>query len=171
MYPNHPPPPVPGHKSEYDQYPLQDTQFAPQPMDRGDPFADPYPAEHPQAQAAYDHQPLLRDNNMYPPPPQPDPTYMAEQPSPYPQYAPASPNMHYGGAPRRQPRRYKTSKFLVCSFIESSFNNTYYYYSSKGQAASRPFGTGLSSAYAVSASGSNQGHKGVYAYAIYRSHL
>jgi chitin synthase len=46
--------------------------------------------------------------------------------SPYPQYntnspvggpptyfTPPSPNMHYGEAPRRQPRRYKTSKYTI----------------------------------------------------------
>ena len=118
MYPNPggPPPPPPGHKSEYDQYPLQDTQFAPQPVERMDPFADPYPD---QQRPAYDNQPLLRDppQPFYPP----DNSFHQEQPqqpggspSPRPAFvAPPSPNMHYGGAPRRQPRRYKTSKFVV----------------------------------------------------------
>ncbi|KAI7851910.1 chitin synthase 1 [Circinella umbellata] len=116
MYPNPggPPPPPPGHKSEYDQFPLQDTQFAPQPVERMDPFADPYPD---QQRPAYDNQPLLRD------PPQPfypsDNSFHQEQqpqqpgssPSPHAAFAaPPSPNMHYGGAPRRQPRRYKTTR-------------------------------------------------------------
>lgn len=116
MYPNNPPPP-PGHQTpEYDQYPMQDTHFAPpQHVDRGDPFADPYP-DHAAAPGAYDNQPLLRGspapyprNDEYfspgagagaPPSPQPE----------FPAFTPPSPNMHYGGAPRRQPRRYKTSK-------------------------------------------------------------
>ena len=135
MYPNHPLPQPPGQKSEYDQYPLQDTQFAQQPVDRAepfrpqtvDPFADPYPD---QPQHGYDHQPLLRDTPQFPsaeppyPPQQQQPGFMAP-PSPQPPYgaptspnmqyggAPPSPNMHYGGAPRRQPRRYKTSTCIL----------------------------------------------------------
>ncbi|ORY91906.1 chitin synthase 2 [Syncephalastrum racemosum] len=115
MYPNNPPPPPPGHhqKSEYDQYPLQDTQFAAQPVDRGDPFADPYSEEHQQNMPVYDNQPLLNNPTGsfgYPPPGTPAaPASPFQQPSPQMQ-PPPSPNMHYGGAPRRQPRRYKTTR-------------------------------------------------------------
>ncbi|KAI9314902.1 chitin synthase 2 [Dichotomocladium elegans] len=114
MYPNHTPPapgpPPPGHKAEYDQYPLQDTQFAPQQVDRADPFrspptdpfADPYIDHHHQHQhQAYDNQPLLRDAPSYPS----SDTYQRPVFA-----APPSPNMHYGVAPRRQPRRYKTTR-------------------------------------------------------------
>ncbi|KAI7865034.1 chitin synthase 1 [Spinellus fusiger] len=97
----------PGQKQEHDQYPLYDTQFAPQPVDRASPFADPYPEEQ-QGPKGYDHQPLLRDNG----PVYPDPFAQSNYPpNPnYPANIPTSPGMHYGEAPRRQPRRYKTTR-------------------------------------------------------------
>jgi chitin synthase len=66
---------------------------------------------------------LLTSPPSYPPPN--FPASPGDVPSPYPPYnagppspgvpvnfaTPTSPNMHYGQAPRRQPRRYKTSKF------------------------------------------------------------
>ncbi|KAF7728325.1 Chitin synthase, class 1 [Apophysomyces ossiformis] len=105
MYPSNQPHTA-EHKSEHDQYPLHETQFVPQQMDRGSPFADPYPEEPQHAPGAYDSQPLL-NNPSQPPYPMPN-----TPPSNYPQYPPAppSPNMHYGEAPRRQPRRYKTTR-------------------------------------------------------------
>ncbi|KAI9316417.1 chitin synthase 1 [Dichotomocladium elegans] len=94
MYPNQPPQPPQGFKSEYDQYPVYDSQFAPaQPVDRAT-VVDPYAAHHP---GGYDNQPLLRDIRQ-------------PYPADYPRFAPPSPNLHYGGAPRRQPRRYKTTR-------------------------------------------------------------
>lgn len=120
--------PPPGQKSEHDQFPLQDTQFSHQPPVTRSPFDDDnYPAD--QHMPQYDHQPLLDSgvgpnlpyppvNNNYPP--------SSPGASPYPQYnsnspvggpptyfTPPSPNMHYGEAPRRQPRRYKTSRFYL----------------------------------------------------------
>lgn len=129
-------PPPPGQKSEQDQFPLQDTQFSHQPPVSRSPFDDDhYPAD--QHMPQYDHQPLLDSGmganpqyppvNNYPPPPSPGS-------SPYPQYntnspvggpptyfTPPSPNMHYGEAPRRQPRRYKTSKYSLKNKHSISF--------------------------------------------------
>lgn len=120
----------PNQKSEHDQFPLQDTQFSNQPPITRSPFDDDhYPAD--QHMPQYDHQPLLAsgmppgppgppgyppvNNAPYPPSPggaSPYPSYSNNSSSPtIPQYFnPPSPNMHYGEAPRRQPRRYKTSK-------------------------------------------------------------
>ncbi|KAI9019533.1 chitin synthase 1 [Phycomyces nitens] len=103
----------PGQKQEHDQYPLHDTQFVPQQMDRNSPFADPYPEDQPPP-TGYDHQPLLRDNApSYPPDPfgQPGGGYPPQQTMYPPQpMGPPSPNMRFGDAPRRQPRRYKTTR-------------------------------------------------------------
>ncbi|CAO3637942.1 unnamed protein product [Cunninghamella blakesleeana] len=113
MNPNNPPP---QNKSEYDQYPLN--QFTAHEMDRSSPFADPYPQEH--------NQPLLQSNDpsgfQMPPPggsgiPNPSSPFY-EPPSPHANFAPSpqaptfptSPNMRYGQAPGRQPRRYKTTR-------------------------------------------------------------
>jgi chitin synthase len=63
-----------------------------------------------------------------PPPPSP-----YGQPSPHANFAPSpqvaafpgapdSPNLHYGAAPRRQPRRFKTSK-LVEAHMYMTLNN------------------------------------------------
>nr|P87073.1 RecName: Full=Chitin synthase 1; AltName: Full=Chitin-UDP acetyl-glucosaminyl transferase 1; AltName: Full=Class-II chitin synthase 1 [Phycomyces blakesleeanus NRRL 1555(-)]BAA19857.1 chitin synthase [Phycomyces blakesleeanus] len=102
----------PGQKQEHDQYPLHDTQFVPQQMDRNSPFADPYPEDQPPP-SGYDHQPLLRDNApSYPPDPFGQPGGYPPQSTMYPPQpmGPPSPNMRYGEAPRRQPRRYKTTR-------------------------------------------------------------
>ncbi|CAO0802047.1 unnamed protein product [Mucor circinelloides] len=116
----------PNQKSEHDQFPLQDTQFSNQPPVTRSPFDDDhYPAD--QHMPQYDHQPLLAsgmppgpgyppvNNPPYPPSPgdtSPYPSYSNNSSSPtIPQYFnPPSPNMHYGEAPRRQPRRYKTTR-------------------------------------------------------------
>lgn len=104
-------PPPTHHKSEYDQYPMHETNFSPRPGDRGSPFADPYMDQPPMQRNNFDHQPLLQ---------QPASPYVGGSPHPV-QFMPGSPNPHYGEAPRRQPRRYKTSKFFTfhmgCCFI------------------------------------------------------
>lgn len=115
MYPTNPPP----GNSDHDQYPLN--QFTAHDMDRSSPFSDPYPQEAP-GPGGFDHQPLLHNPPMgfQPPPPPGGPPSPFAEPSPHagfapsPQvpgsYPPGSPNLHYGAAPRRQPRRFKTSK-------------------------------------------------------------
>ncbi|CAO3670727.1 unnamed protein product [Rhizopus stolonifer] len=100
-----------GTKPEHDQFPLQDTQFSHQPPVHRSPFEDPYPEDQPH----YDQQPLL--NSAPPYPPTNFPTSPMDS-SPYPPSPvvpvtfndPPSPNMHYGQAPTRQPRRYKTTR-------------------------------------------------------------
>ena len=84
-----------------DQYQMQETRFSPH-QERGSPFADPY--------HQVDNQPLLRQ-------PQGGSPFIGHAPSPHPPqhggmvgFQPSSPGPHYGGAPRRVPRRYKTSK-------------------------------------------------------------
>lgn len=125
MYPNNPPT---AGKSEYDQYPMN--QFTAHEMDRSSPFADPYPQEAPGQAGGFDHQPLLHNNeaaafhhgggmNMPSAPPGGPPSPYG-QPSPHANFAPSphvssfptpdSPNLHYGAAPRRQPRRFKTTR-------------------------------------------------------------
>lgn len=113
MYPGVP-------RSEHEQFPLHDTQFSYQPPVHNTPFGDTYQEEQPQP--FYDNQPLLT-SPPYPPVHRPPNPAVG---SPYPPYQnpgppspgipgnlnplPPSPTMHYGQAPRRQPRRYKTSK-------------------------------------------------------------
>ncbi|KAI7874287.1 chitin synthase 1 [Lichtheimia hyalospora FSU 10163] len=92
-------PPPTHHKSEYDQYPMHETNFSPRPGDRGSPFADPY-MDPPMQRNNFDHQPLLQ---------QPASPYVGGSPRPV-QFMPGSPNPRYGEAPRRQPRRYKTTR-------------------------------------------------------------
>ena len=110
-------PPPTHHKSEYDQYPMHETNFSPRPGDRGSPFADPY-MDPPMQRNNFDHQPLLQ---------QPASPYVGGSPRPV-QFMPGSPNPRYGEAPRRQPRRYKTSKlsfsitWLVVVIITSVVN-------------------------------------------------
>lgn len=114
--------PPPGQKQEYDQYPLQDTQFTNQPPITRSPFDDDqYPTDN--TPMHYDQQPLLNHppyppQNLYPSHPgdvSPYPTYTNSSPSIPQHFNPPSPNMHYGEAPRRQPRRFKTSNF--CFFL------------------------------------------------------
>lgn len=128
-----------GPKPEHDQFPLQDTQFSNQPPVHRSPFEDPYPEDQPH----FDKQPLLT-SPAYPPtqyPTSPPPPNFPGSPAvqqPYPPFnnnpspvspgvpayfnpAPPSPNMHYGQAPRRQPRRFKTSKnfsFYISRIID-----------------------------------------------------
>ncbi|OZJ02826.1 Chitin synthase 1 [Bifiguratus adelaidae] len=127
-------PPPPEHEQPYperDQYPLQDTQFHPQAMNRSTSYnADPYGDE----EAPYnDHMDMpllppsgappisyqLQETYAQPQPPsvhfgpggQPvgTPGGMGIYPGPDPGSFP-SPGPHFGEAPRRQPRRYKTTK-------------------------------------------------------------
>ncbi|KAI8150386.1 chitin synthase 1 [Fennellomyces sp. T-0311] len=96
--------PPPTHKNDYDQFPMQETHFSPR-HERASPFADPYPV---------DNQPLLRHQNSGPGSPfmgggsphmgggSPHPTFAFQQHPPQ--------NAHYGEAPRRVPRRYKTTR-------------------------------------------------------------
>ncbi|CEP15640.1 hypothetical protein [Parasitella parasitica] len=111
------------YKSEHDQYPLQDTQFSNQPPVSRSPFEDDHYTVD-QHTSHYDNQPLLHStggvyppvqNSPYPPSPgvaSPYPSYSNNSSSPtVPQYFnPPSPNMHYGDVPKRQPRRYKTTR-------------------------------------------------------------
>ncbi|KAG0749821.1 hypothetical protein G6F57_002962 [Rhizopus arrhizus] len=113
MYPGVP-------RSEHEQFPLHDTQFSYQPPVHNTPFGDTYQEEQPQP--FYDNQPLLT-SPPYPPVHRPPNPAVG---SPYPPYQnpgppspgipgnlnplPPSPTMHYGQAPRRQPRRYKTTR-------------------------------------------------------------
>ncbi|KAI8069868.1 chitin synthase 2 [Gongronella butleri] len=115
MYPQ----PSPGPNRDYDQYPMN--QFTAQEVERASPFADPsYPPP------GHDSQPLLHNTvepgfHAVPPPPQhggqPSP-HANFAPSPHANFAPSpqfpndpsSPNLHYGSAPRRQPRRFKTTR-------------------------------------------------------------
>ncbi|KAJ2959394.1 hypothetical protein NQZ79_g5167 [Umbelopsis isabellina] len=121
MYPNHPrnSPPTPQHGTAsppggYDSYPLSDTHFSPQPMDRNPGYAaDPFDDHHQATTPNYDSQPLLQNQNMdFPEQPYPSPSPYGP-PSPHVQMNyPPSPGdgLHYGPAPRRVPRRYKTVK-------------------------------------------------------------
>ncbi|KAL1931482.1 hypothetical protein VTP01DRAFT_9625 [Rhizomucor pusillus] len=110
MYNHRSPPPT------HDQYPMRETHFSPQPTDRRSPFVDPYEDHAPPA-PTYDNQPLLRQHATGAPmsPYAGGGGYPQGAGSPHAQFAPTggmpgSPAMHYGEAPRRQPRRYKTTK-------------------------------------------------------------
>lgn len=102
--------PADQHMPQYDHQPLLDSAAGPNlpypPVDNSYPPVD---NSYPPPLNSYPPQ-----NNSYPP--------ASPSASPYPQYnsnspvggpptyfTPPSPNMHYGEAPRRQPRRYKTS--------------------------------------------------------------
>ncbi|KAI8979668.1 chitin synthase 2 [Mycotypha africana] len=123
MYNNGPPQPLPHLRDEeYDQYPLSETNFVEQRPVIQSPFVDPYPAveEHQPPMPTYDSsQPLLQNPTiMTPPMPQPygnGSPYSESTTLPIPggyespMGGRASPGF-YTGAPRRQPRRYKTTK-------------------------------------------------------------
>lgn len=122
MYPNQrqqsPPPNAPLHPGGYEQYPLSDTHFSPQPMDRNPGYAaDPFDDHHQQGGmgAYHDNAPLLQHQNSdygdsYPA----QSPYGAPSPSPSPHVNIGFPSpgggIHYGEAPRRVARRYKTGK-------------------------------------------------------------
>jgi hypothetical protein len=103
MYPPHRD--TPGSQGEFDQYPMQDSSFSSRPINRGnvgynlaDPFDD---TNTPYSDSM--NQPLLNS-------PSPSPSGYFDNGSGVRFNPPASPGPHFGEAPRRQPRRYKTSK-------------------------------------------------------------
>jgi chitin synthase len=127
MYRPSGPPQIPSHSrdDEYDQYPLNDTNFVEQRPAMQSPFADPYSAsveqnytieQHGPPMPSYDtsNQPLL-DSNQLPPMPQPfsENRYPESPPPPLGLNIESEvPPFYFTGAPRRQPRRYKTSKLI-----------------------------------------------------------
>lgn len=94
---------------EYDQYPMQDTSFLSQPVNRGGhpgyQHADPFD-DNSGGYSESMHEPLLNS-----PAPSPSPSGYIDNNSGVHFVPPASPGPHFGEAPRRQPRRYKTSTF------------------------------------------------------------
>jgi len=89
--------PTGGNSNSYDQYPLHDTQFSSQPVNRAAQYtADPYPDDF-QTQD-YMAQPLLQ------------PAHGSPHQGVH--FNPPSPGPHFGEAPRRQPRRYKTTRHV-----------------------------------------------------------
>jgi chitin synthase len=97
---------TPGTPGEYDQYPLQESSFSSQPINRGTPgyqHADPFDDNNTPYSDSM-NQPLLHS-----PAPSPSPGGYFDNNSGVKFAPPASPTPHYGEAPRRQPRRYKTS--------------------------------------------------------------
>ncbi|KAL9548850.1 Chitin synthase, class 1 [Mucor bainieri] len=126
MYRPNGPPPIPSHTGddEFEQYPLNNTNFVEQRPVMQSPFADPFSAsveqnytveQHEPPMPTYDtsNQPLL--NN---PPPMPQPFSENRYPDtpPIPTGLGGGgnendvPPFYFTGAPRRQPRRYKTTK-------------------------------------------------------------
>lgn len=117
MYPQPPQPPTHAGNDEFEEYPLNDTHFVEQRPVMQSPFTNLYPQEVPPRLQPYDsNQPLLP--NPSPPPLMPMPYPETNQ---YPDLPPhisydintngSSPG-YYTNAPRRQPRRYKTSKLV-----------------------------------------------------------
>lgn len=115
MYPPTGPPHIPlhQHQDEHAEYPINDTSFIEhRPVQS--PFSDPYPLEqsytvetHEPPMPVYDNQPLLYPNAM--PMPYSDESI---KPEVYNEQVENVTPTYFTGAPRRQPRRYKTSKFL-----------------------------------------------------------
>lgn len=136
MYPPGPPQRPPhGDEQDFERYPLETTRFnEQQPVMQQSPFEDSYTVEeHAPPIPVYEDQPLLQSSQpITSPPPRMSPSIPMPFPDhgpyssvptnePYPQYPPAaigetfgnqadSPPVYFTGAPRRQPRRYKTSK-------------------------------------------------------------
>lgn len=126
MYRPNGPPPIPSHTGddEFEQYPLNDTNFVEQRPVMQSPFADPFSASVEQNYTVEQHEPPMPiyDTSNQPllnnPPPMPQPFSENR----YPDTPPApnglggggsgneAPPFYFTGAPRRQPRRYKTSK-------------------------------------------------------------
>jgi hypothetical protein len=111
MYPRPPQPPTHSGNEEFEEYPLNDTRFIEQRPVMQSPFIDVYPADRPRIQPYDSNQPLLRTT---PPPvmPMPSPNNIS--------YNDSAPG-YYTVAPRRQPRRYKTSKSLSYFVVERQF--------------------------------------------------
>lgn len=121
MYRPNGPPPIPSHTGddEFDQYPLNDTNFVEQRPVMQSPFADPFSAsveqnytveQHEPPMPTYDtsNQPLLNSPPSMPMPQpfSPSPTSLGGGGG----NENEAPPVYFTGAPRRQPRRYKTSK-------------------------------------------------------------
>lgn len=128
MYPRpSAPPQLPSHSNsdnEYDQYPLNETNFVERQPVMQSPFSDPYPPlessyhveTHEPRMPIYDSQPLLSSNNTISMP-MPDNRYSN---IPNEQYNNDNDASFFTGAPRRQPRRYKTSKHIL-TFMSKCF--------------------------------------------------
>jgi hypothetical protein len=125
MYPQPPRPPTHNRNDEFEEYPLNDTGFIEQRPVMQSPFIEAYPPEErqPRLQPYDSNQPLLQTN--------PSPPPVMPMPMPYPDnnrysvtppisYDGSSP-VYYTNAPRRQPRRYKTSKLLVICLYSKQF--------------------------------------------------
>ncbi|KAI8577002.1 hypothetical protein K450DRAFT_253911 [Umbelopsis ramanniana AG] len=95
-------------QGEYDQYPMQDTTFLSQPVNRGGhpgyQHADPFD-DHNAGYSESMNEPLLNS-----PAPSPSPSGYPDNNSGIKFAPPASPGPYFGEAPRRQPRRYKTTR-------------------------------------------------------------
>ncbi|KAI8636718.1 chitin synthase 2 [Parasitella parasitica] len=115
MYRPSGPPPIPSHTrdDEYEQYPLNDTSFVEQRPVMQSPFADPFSAAIDQSYSVEQHEPPMPSNQplLNHPPPMPQPFSEKRYPdtSPFPPEN-ETPSFYFTGAPRRQPRRYKTTK-------------------------------------------------------------
>lgn len=119
MYPPTGPPQPPSHtrEEEFGQYSVNDTNFVEQRHVQS-PFSDSYPLEHSYAveiheppMPVYDNQPLLQNNAM--PMPFSENVYSDPvKPEIYNEQIETAVPTYFTGAPRRQPRRYKTSKFM-----------------------------------------------------------
>lgn len=149
MYP--PPRPPHGDEEDYDRYPLETTRFNEQQpvLHQQSPFEDSYTVEeHAPPIPVYEDQPLLHNSQpiispqISPSIPMPSPGHSpySSVPTnePYPQYPTADIGdngqqpVYFTGAPRRQPRRYKTSKkclFFLSLFFKKKLMN----YSQKSQ--------------------------------------
>jgi chitin synthase len=130
MYPPGPPQRPPHGEEEFERYPLETRFNEQQPVLQQSPFEDYVVEEHAPPLPVYEDQPLLQTSQPVMSPPRMSPSIPMPFPDhgpyssvptnePYPQYPPAdmgesfgnnSPDMYFTGAPRRQPRRYKTSK-------------------------------------------------------------
>lgn len=118
------PPRIPSHNNSNEEYPLNETNFV-EHVPQQSPFSDPYPLENSYSvetieprMPVYDNQPLLSSNPTAMPSPIPYPennhfstdnVYLTPNPPPPFNQGNNDPAF-FTGAPRRQPRRYKTSE-------------------------------------------------------------
>lgn len=145
MYPPPPtgPPQLPSHlgsDDEYDQYPLNERDFIERTPVMQSPFSDPYPVEtHEPPMPTYDSQPLLQQNHPIMPTAMPLPyanNRYSTPTSPPPNQDVFNDNNkfntegttppYFTGAPRRQPRRYKTSKYSLHVLFVSVCRSSWY---------------------------------------------
>lgn len=97
---------------QYDEFPMQENSFSSRPINRGGGSyntADPFDDSHTPYSDAM-NQPLLHSPTPTPAGGFFDNSSSIGNNSGLHFAAPPSPSAHYGEAPRRQPRRYKTSK-------------------------------------------------------------